>query len=432
MSLISSLYTGASGVQADSTDMGIIGDNVANANTIGFKGSRAEFADIMDQDMIGGGTGSIGLGTRVAASQMLMAQGSIANTGNSTDLALDGNGFFEVKDADGNPAYTRAGQFSVDNGGFLVNPQGLKVQGFGVDANGNVNGTLGDLDIGKQSIPPKTTTSITIKQNLNAAEPIQGAAFDPANPMIPTGVASGHATTSIVDSLGASHQVDIYFVKTGDGSWEYHATTDGANQTGGTPGTPFEIASGNLSYDTNGNLTGVTPLTDNFLPPGATQPQPLNFNFGTVGKADGVSQFADPSLKVGTVTTPSFISQDGTEPGSLSRVTIDDKGDITGVFTNGQSKVIGQVAVADFQAPDQLRRLGNNLYGQTPGSGDAAVGAGGTSGRGTIVAGALEQSNVDLSQELINMIVAQRSFQANSKTLSTSDQMLQELMDVKR
>ena len=226
------------------------------------------------------------------------------------------------------------------------------------------------------------------------------------------------------DSLGRAHQVEIYFRRNAGGDWEWHALTDGGGLEGGTAGTPAEIASGTLSFGPDGALVASTQ-SSNFQPAGATAPQPLSFDFGTPGSTGGVTQFAGTSAV-------SFLSQDGYAAGELTGVSIDRDGRIVGAFTNGQTRVLGQVAVADFDAADQLERLGGNLFGQMPLAGQPTIGPPGTGGRAQIAAGALEQSNVDLASEFVRMITAQRGFQASSKVITTADQLLGDLISLKR
>ena len=432
MSLISSLYTGATGLEANSTDLSVIGDNIANANTIGFKQSRAAFQDAMSQQMIGAGSAlsQMGLGTQLEAVQKIITQGALSNTGLATDLAIDGNGFFVVSGAhngtDGQ-FYTRAGQFTIDNAGTMVNLEGLHVQGYTANTAGVVGTTPGDLNFSDSAWPAVATTNVGLKGNLSATTAIPIVPFDPLNPST-TSQASSSVT--VYDSLGTAHQADIYFVKTAAGAWDWHAMTDGGGLTGGTAGTPTEIANGTMTFDTSGNLSAMTTAATNFNPLNAVNPQPLTFNFGDpTGAAGtgllGITQFANGSGMTQT-------SQDGFAAGSLTHIAIDKDGSVNGTFTNGQSRVLGQVATAMIKAPDQMDRVGGNLFAVTASSGQATLGAAGSVGRGTIVAGALEQSNVDLANEFVRMIAAQRAYQANGKTITTADSLLQELMQIKR
>jgi flagellar hook protein FlgE len=433
MSLMTALYSGASGLEANSTELSIVGDNIANANTIGFKGSRAAFADAMAQNLIGSGGGSggqRGLGVKLQMVQKILTQGSLVNTGVTTDLGIEGNGYFTVKgEKNGQDGmfFTRAGQFTVDKAGYLTNLSGMRVQGYTANDVGVISAaSVGDLLIGEASAAPKPTSGIAIKANLQSDAVVPVAAWDPA---LPSEGSNHVSSTTIYDSLGKAHQVDVYFRKTAEGAWDWHAMTDGGNLAGGTPGTPSEIAGGNLAFDAEGKLTSETQAS-NFTPAGAVSPQAVVFDMGdptsTAGTGlEGITQFAAPSAT-------SFMNQDGYDSGLLVRVNIDNTGTVVGVFTNGLTRPLGQVALATFEAPDQLARVGENLLAQTRTSGVATIGTPGSADRGALVAGTLEQSNVDMASEFIRMIAAQRGFQANSKTLTTADQLLAELMTIKR
>lgn len=426
MSLLSSLYTGTTGLQANSLDLSVVGDNIANSNTIGFKASRAAFENELSQGLVGGG--QLGLGTRLQAIQKLITQGALTHTGLATDLALQGTGFFVVRGAnqgiDGQ-YYTRAGQFTLDQDGLLTNLDGLRVQGYTADPAGNLRGVLGDLDFGGTSAQPLATANIQVRANLQSDATIPPA-WDPTNP---TATSNFTTNVTVYDSIGRANSVDIYYRRTGVGAWEWHAMTDGANVAGGTPGALSQIANGTLAYDSSGLLTAVTQAS-NFNPLNAVNPQALTFDFGDptgtggTGLA-GVTQFAAPSAFV-------FSSQDGRSSGSLSGIQINEQGNVMGTFSNGEQRLLGQVAVANFNAADQLARTGGNLFTETLASGQPTVGSPGTGGRASVAAGALEQSNVDLAEEFVRMIAAQRGFQANAKTINTADQLLAELMTLKR
>jgi flagellar hook protein FlgE len=427
MSLLTALTTGAAGLEANSMELSVVGDNIANANTIGFKTGRAAFEDQLMQQLIGvTGDGNIGLGARLQAVQRIITQGALTTTGLATDLALDGAGFFVLRGtASGveGQYYTRAGQFTVDKDGFLTSLSGLRVQGYPNAANGLPVGGLGDLQVGSASAPAIPTANVTLRANLNANAAVQ--VFDPASPSTTSDFSS---TTTVYDTLGNQHTVDVYWNKTAAGSWEFHAMTDGGGLNGGTAGVQTEVATGTLSFDTDGRLTAVTQ-SSTFDPLGATAPQPLNFNFGDplppgTGLA-GVTQF-------GSASGTTFTGQDGAPFGELTNVQINTRGDIMGAFTNGTTRVLGKVAVANFEAADRLQRNGGNLLSESLDSGQPTIGAPAEGGRASLVAGALEQSNVDLAGEFVRMIAAQRGFQANSKTISTADQLLQELMQLKR
>jgi flagellar hook protein FlgE len=428
MSISNSLFTGASGLGAHGDAISIVGDNIANASTTGFKSSRASFEDVL------GGTGAngqrYGNGVRMSGAEVQFGQGSIQQTGRPLDFAVRGNGFFVVAgnhDGQDGSYYTRDGDFQLDNTGTVIDGEGLKLQGYLIDAQGNVSNSLGDLAIGGQSAP-NATTKLSLKMNLDSGAATPAAAWDPANP---TATSSYQTSATVYDSLGATHRVDLYFRNDGAGSWEYHAMVDGGDVTGGTKGTPTEIAAGTLAFDGAGALqtTAVTtPASASFI--GATANQAIAFDFGDptatggTGRA-GVTQDAGASSVTG-------LTQDGFAAGELSDITTDNDGTITGVFSNGQSRPIARLALATFQDNEGLRRAGNQLFSETRASGQPLVGQAGSGSRGAISSGSLESSNVDLSNELVTMIAYQRAFQANAKTITTADDMLAEVSNLKR
>ena len=438
MSLVSALYTGQTGLESSSTDLSIIGDNIANSATVGFKASRADFSNAMAQQMVGAGgaLSQVGLGTELLSVQKILSQGALNNTGVATDLALDGGGFFVVKGSHNGQQgqfYTRDGQFTMDKAGYLVNQEGLRVQGYPADGTGAIGPTAGDLQLGSAASPALPTSTITIKANLDAGAKVATppVAFDPLN-----AVATSQFSTSVTafDSLGIQHQVDVYFVKTGDtptgATWTYHALTDGGGLTGGTAGTPTEIQSGDLAFDLTGKLASVGNVAGTFNPINATQGQALTLNLGDdiANGGTGLGGTTQFAAQYGATS----VTQDGYGSGVLSSISIDKVGNVQGAFSNGTSRVIGQLTVALVNAADQMSRAGGNLFAETTASGNATLGKAGSGGRGGIAAGALENSNVDLSNEFIHMITAQRNYQANAKTITTADALLQELMNLKR
>ena len=431
MSILSSLYTGATGLNANGQELSVVGDNIANANTVGFKRARAAFEDALSTSLVGG-TGEVGMGTRLQVVQRILSQGSLLNTGVATDLALEGQGYFVVQGQHGGvdgTFYTRAGQFSVDREGYLVTLGNLRVQGNAANAVGELTGGTSDLRVGDASFPPVPTNHITLKANLDGDAPI----FDPAtsppfDPAQPTSTSNFSSTVVAYDSIGHRHTLDVYYRHTGPGTWEWNAVTDGAG-VGGTAGVPSPVGSGTLTFDVQGRLMDATQASA-FNPTGALSPQPLTFDFGDTVAAGGTGQGGVTQYAAASITT--FVGQDGAAAGSLAHMDVDSHGNLMGTFTNGQTRLLGQLAVADFAAPDRLRPLGGNLLAHTPAAGEPVLGAGGDGGRASIIAGALEQSNVDLAAEFIRMMAAQRGFQANSKTLTTADQLLAELINLKR
>jgi len=437
MGLISALYTGASGLDGATTELTVVGDNIANSGTVGFKASRTVFADAMAQQLVGA-TGQVGLGVKTLTVQKLFSQGGFTTTGLSTDCAIEGNGLFVVKGSHGGEEgtfFTRNGQFTIDKSGYLVNLEGLRVQGLQADSTGTVtSGLLGSLQVGNASAPAKATDNITIRGNLNVqSDVLTWDILDPKN--------TSNFTTSmtVYDSLGKPLQLEIYFCKEDpalngldeSGNWTYHVLTDGAGLSGGNPGEATEVAGGLLKFDLEGRLiSNEQDTTLTFDPKDATPGQELTFNFGT-GTVDGGSGL-DGLTQYAASSAVSFVTQAGSTSGSLASMTMTQDGRIIGGFTNGQSRVLGQIILANFKAPDQLGRVGASLYIEEPASGPATLGTPATADRGSITSGTLEQSNVDISQEFIRMIAAQRSFQANSKTLTTADQLLAELMQLRR
>ncbi len=425
MSVLTALSSGTTGLESSSLELSVIGDNIANSNTIGYKSGRAAFEDALTQSVIGG-TGEIGLGSRLESVQKIMTQGALTSTGIATDLALQGSGYFVVHgDHAGQTGdfYTRAGQFTVDANGYLVNLEGLRVQGYPADPTGALTGVPGDLLVGTASAQPNPTTTVTVKANLQADAAVT---FDPADP---AGTSNFSTSMAVYDSLGAAHQVQVFFGKTASGQWSWSAMADGGGLQGGTAGQLTQIASGTLSFGTNGQLLDVTQAST-FNPSGASGPQQLTFNFGDAANAGGTGLLGITQFASSSATT--FIGQDGFGSGQLASIKIDTQGNVAGIFTNGQSRVLGQVAVAGFAAPDGLARVGGNLFAQSQQSGQPVVGAPGEGGRASIISGSLEQSNVDLAEQFVRLIAAQRAFEANSKTISTADQLLSELIQMKR
>lgn len=429
MSLRNAMNSGVSGLSAEGSALGVIGDNVANINTVGFKQSRAIFEDVLGGAV--GSNGAAGGGVRMTRAQQIFGQGSLTNTGEPTDVALSGDGFFVVHGAlDGveGTFFTRAGQTTVRNDGTLVNQQGFSMQGYAANPDGTFGTTLGPITVPTSGIPPRATAQMTIGANLDATATTPTGAWDPANP---TTTSNFSTAMTVYDSLGNAHSVNVYFRKTGANTWEYHALANGSEVTGGTAGRASEIAAGTLTFNTAGALQSTATTAGGTVSfNGARPAQPIAFNFGTpiaTGGTglNGMTQFGSPS----SVTAQ---RQDGYGPGDLSNVRVDANGTVNGVFTNGQTVAIGKLAVARFRSNDGLGRAGHNVWKETRDSGEAAIGAAGEGGRASLVAGALEQSNVDVTQQFVDLIGHQRAFQANSKTITTADQMLQELMNLNR
>ena len=407
--MIGSLFAGISGLNANATAMTVIGDNIANVNTTAFKANRSSFANVLSQSL-GGSTGSdIGRGVEFWGTSPLWTQGSLENTGSATDLAINGNGFFIVNDPSGASFYTRAGQFYLNEVGDMVNPDDLIVQGYEIDANGNL-GNLADISIpGERISPPSPTSTFTFDINLDA------------------GAASGatcSTSQSVYDSLGNAIPLTLTFTKQAAlQTWLVSASVPAPNgPVGFTPaaGTTF-------SFDSSGNLTA--PASDLTLD--------VTMNNG----ADNLSlvwDMVDASGPLGDVTgysAPSnttFQYQDGYASGVLRGISVDESGIVTAAYSNGQLTPVFQIAMADFPSYEGLTKLGKNLYAESLNSGQPLSGIAGDGRLGSISPMAIEMSNVDLAQEFVKMITTQRAFQANSRVITTSDEILAELINLKR
>lgn len=430
MSINDSLYIGISGLQANGNAISVVGNNIANTSTIGYKRERAEFSDVLGSTI---GSQQLGGGTRLTDTQTLFDQGSIQQTGNTTDLAIQGNGFFVVKGAhDGQTGnfYTRDGQFTLDKTGFAVDKNGLRLQGYPLDATGVRGTTLGDLQLGTRQSPPVATTKATMDIHLNPTQDATPKTFSPANPGDPASSSFATAET-VYDSLGNAHQAQVYMVSNGSGSYDYHAMVDGGEIAGGTKGTPFEIAGGTLTFNTSGALAAQTSngTTADFV--GATAGQAVKFSFGD-DIASGGTGLAGSTYSAESPDGNLSSSADGHAAGTLTDISIASDGKITGQFDNGQKIDIAQLALATFQNMNGLKKDGDNLMSASNTSGDASIDAAGANGRGSVMQGALESSNVDLSTELVTLISYQRAFEANSKTITTADQMMQQVSNLKQ
>ena len=428
--MLTALFTAVSGMNANGTALSVIGDNVANMNTNGFKASRASFGDILSQSL---GTSQIGRGVAVTDITPTFTQGSFENTANVLDLAVDGEGLFIVKDPSG-VAYTRAGQFTLDKQGYIVNSNGMRLQGYLFSTSGSSQG-LGDINLSTLNSAPNPTANTSISANLNSTAVI-GPAFDVTNPGNTSNFSS---TLTVYDSLGVSHVINIYFRKdtesaiTGN-TWEWFAVVNGADSASGNT----EIqAQGTLGFDSNGALDTESAITYPLasggfdFSGGAAAGQAMNFDFGTSITTDGGTGL-DGTTQFGATSATIFQSQDGYSSGSLRNITITQDGYITGIFTNGQTRAVGQVALAKFLAPTEVKKMGKNLYSESSESGQPIISIPGTSGTGVVLSNTLELSNVDLAEEFVKMIISQRGFQANSKMVSTSDELMQELINLKR
>lgn len=429
--VLRAMYSGVSGLRAEGEALSVVGDNIANVNTVGFKAQRAVFQDVLGRSILAGSlSAQPGSGVRVGDVQQMFTQGNLSNTGIATDLALSGDGFFVVTgtvDGVTSNFYTRAGQFVVDANGYLVNPSGLQVQGYLANPDGTYDASISSVRAPTAALPARATAELAVTANLDAADAIPTLAWDPQDP---ANTANFSTSVTVYDSLGNAHALDVYFRKTAANTWDYHAMVAGSELTPAVVGNA-EVGTGTLAFTTDGALNTVTTtlaMSVGFT--GATPAQAITLDFGTPIAAggtglDGTTQFASPS-------SVSSQSQDGYSSGDFAGLAVDGQGIVTGLYSNGQRVAMAQLAIAKFRSNDGLGRAGQNLWIETGESGTAALGTAASGGRGAISSGTLEGSNVDLAEEFVGLIAHQRSFSANSRTITTADEMLQELINIKR
>lgn len=407
---------GLSGLNAASQNLDVIGNNIANSSTVGFKASTIAFADVYANSRVG-------LGVQVAEVNQRFTTGNISTTGNQFDMAIDGaKGLFRLLDQSGAVVYSRNGQFHADKDFNIVNAQGHRLTGFGVGADGQIINQLSPVKVPIGNIAPKATTEASVKANLDSREKVINTSFA-AKDVIRDENHSHSLPLTVYDSLGNPHQVTQYFVKvagsganaSGKSNWDVYYRVDERDA----------IKGGSLTFDNAGRLdsTGVINLTVNNIgttPPSVGSPAAvlnMDFNYG------GSTQF-------GGEFSPSF-TQNGYPTGEYSSMSIAADGRIVANYTNGETMTMGAVALADFNNLNGLQPIGGNVWVETAASGQPVVGQPGTNGLAMLKGQAVEESNVDMSQELVNMIIAQRTYQANAQTIKTQDQILQTLITLR-
>lgn len=426
MGILSSFNIGVSGLNAAGSSMSVVGDNIANSGTFGFKGSRAEFQDMMARSLKGiDGGDQIGSGTKLAHVTAQFTQGNIQRTENITDLALNGNGFFAIGSPNGR-GYSRDGAFHFDKDGFLINGDGYRVLGFEADEEGKISQKIGDIKLGNTTIPATPTSEVKVSMNLDSREDIK--IFDPANP---NKTSNFNTSFSVYDNMGTQRLISVYFNKVANGQWSYHAMVDGKDAVGGQPGTLVEMGRGQLVFNDKGELQQEIPELSAFnFNNGAAPNQQIAFDFGKSIQEGGNGK--DAATQYGSESSVSRHTQDGSSAATLSSLSFNDDGVLTAAYDNGEVRDIAQVAVAKFENNEGLYKMGKNLFKETRKSGQAAIGKPGVDGRGEVLAKSIELSNVDIADEFIDLMAAQRNFQANTRTITTSDQMLQEVLNIKR
>jgi len=431
--------TSVSGILAASADLGIIGNNIANSSTAGFKSSKGEFTDVYAATLLGTPGTAIGQGVSLNSVTQDFSQGNIEFTSNSLDLAINGSGFFRVSD-EGAASYTRAGSFQLDREGFIVNASGLQLQGYPTDDEGNITGELGSLQLSTALVDPLPTGDISVVANVdsrdlaalpwNPSGAVDGSALNAfASPPVTPKPDQYNSSTSltIYDGLGNPHVLSLFFVKTdAENTWETRIAIDGvevdAVDADGNPTVPT------IPFQANGQLDeAIKPLLINVV-----DWAPLN-NEGIPNGADAQSFNIDLSnfTQFGAAFSVSSVQQDGYTTGQLRGLEIDDSGVLFTRYTNGQSRQQGQIAIANFTNPNGLQPNGDTTFVETFSAGAPTITTPGLSGTGLLQAGAIESSNVEITQQLVRMIIAQRNFQANAQMIQTEDAVTQTVINLR-
>jgi flagellar hook protein FlgE len=412
---------GLSGLNATSKNLSVIGNNIANANTYGAKASRAEFADMYANAINGSGGNAIGIGVNLAAVTQRFTQGNISTTESGLDIAINGNGFFQL-DSGGTTVYSRNGQFQLDKDGNIVNGTGGRLLGYAANADGDIiPSTVQALRLPTAGVAPSATSEVGLELNLDSrlAGPDAALVFDPADP----DTYNNATSVTVYDDKGQEMALTFYFRKsdTVDDTWDIYMTANG--QAMPADGSPI-VDDMNFAAD-GGSLVapvGTVPITVDAGVPLTAGGASLAINFDL--DVSNATQY-------GAAFSVTDLTQDGYAPGQLTGVSIDKTGIIKAQYSNGQSKSAGQLVLATFRNPQGLQPLGGNAWGASFGSGDPIVGAAGQGNFGLLQSGALEESNVDLTAELVNMITAQRAYQANAQSIKTEDQVLQTLVNLR-
>jgi flagellar hook protein FlgE len=426
-----SIRTAISGLNAAQTDLATTANNIANASTTGFKGARAEFADLFSAGAAGLEPGT---GVRVSGVVQNFAQGDLAATGRDLDLGINGNGFFVVQTKEGTPAYTRSGAFQLDRDGFLANGAGDRLQTYKFDQGRFETGVPSTLKVPLTS-DAKATTEVDFGFNLPAlSAEAPGPAFDPKDPK----TYNFTTATTVYDSQGGAHVATLYLRKdsTSTNSWRQYLYIDGngvnrdgtANPTGTPPSPPDPV---NVRFDKDGRLLGVGPAPTPPVKEVTTVKYTALALTNSGAKDLQLTLDVANATQIGSAFNVTSVSQDGFSSGSFINLSVDNQGVIRGAYTNGQQNEIGKVALANFAVPQALVSRGAAAWTETAASGAAVYGSAAAGGFGDIRSGTLESSNVDITEQLVNMITAQRNFQANAKVVSTADQLAQSIINLR-
>ncbi|VVN05523.1 flagellar hook protein FlgE [Pseudomonas fluorescens] len=435
-----SFNIGLSGLYAANKQLDVTGNNIANVATTGFKSSRAEFQDVYSASKLGTGSKAIGSGVRLANVAQQFTQGDISNTGNVLDMGINGSGFFVLNEG-GSLSYTRAGTFKVDKEGYVTNTDGSsRLQGYGVDANGKIqNGVLTDLRIDTSSLAPKTTATVSSTINLNSTEPV----IDPTLTFDPTKAATftKQFSTPIFDSQGNQHTMDQFMVKTDANTWKTYTLIDGRNPNGSDPALAASppVAS-TMVFDASGKLVSVTtpatptPIVSPDLKITGWIPGKVTDGVWAANGADdnpeGLTISMGNTTQFNADTARSIPAQDGYATGQITSLTIDGSGVLLASFSNYQTKAIGQISLASFTNEQGLQPVGGSSWKETYASGIPGFDSAQSGTLGVIESNALEESNVNLTNELVDLIKGQSNYQANAKTISTQSTIMQTIIQM--
>ena len=419
-----SFQQGLSGLNASSKNLEVIGNNIANANTFGAKTARAEFASVYATALNGSGTNTVGIGTTLSTVAQQFTQGNVSTTENPMDLAINGAGFFQVSDGRSPVTYTRNGQFKIDREGFIVNNGLERLMGYAADGNGVIQpGQAVPLQLPTGGIDPNPTTRAAMEVNLDARKAVTVPAAAPLIDFANANSYNNATSLTVYDAKGQDVAMSFYFQKAANDQWNLYATSNGTT-VAGTAAAPLPITT--ITFQSNGSapITPNAPVSINV--PASTnavgaQTEPIN---GLLLDLSGATQF-------GSAYGVTDLRQDGYTAGLLTSVAVEPDGVIMARYSNGQSKPSGQIEVANFRNPQGLQPVGDNAWARTFASGDPVIGVPGDGNLGVLQAGALEESNIDLTGELVSMITAQRIYQANAQTIKTQDQVLQTLVNLR-
>jgi flagellar hook protein FlgE len=419
-----SFQQGLSGLNASAKNLEVIGNNVANANTYGAKSSRAEFADMYANALSGGGANNIGIGVTLAAVAQQFTQGNISSTDNPMDLAINGSGFFQLTDSNGGVEYSRNGQFRVDREGYVVNVQMQRLMGFPADATGAIQaGQARALQMPTAGITPAETSRVTMELNLDARAQVTAPTSGPPIDFLDPTTFNNATSLTVYDAKGQDVALTYYFQKAATDQWNVYVTANG---------TPIATAGGNPAPSTTVTFPANGGKPTSPLGPVALSIPAVTNSVGALTVAiPNVDLIVSGATQYGSQFGVTDLSQDGYAPGQLIGVQFEANGIITARYSNGQSKPAGQVEIATFRNAQGLQAVGGNAWTRTYASGDPIVGVPGEGSLGVLQAGALEESNVDLTAELVNMITAQRVYQANAQTIKTQDQVLQTIVNLR-